>query len=136
MQELSSEDLLEKTRLEEEKSWLVELEKTLMPQANTPIELHFDPGEPADATKETMQRYAPILTCGGVLVQVEKSGVSERNAGQKRKSTDPESPGDIQLSPGEASQNDTQSQLHCPWHALTKLMDIALHIVPAARRMY
>jgi hypothetical protein len=126
---------IEEKRLEEEQSWLRGVEETLMPRVNTPIELRFDESATMQQDYDaTMQRYAPILTCGGVLVPVEKTNVlePELNAGQKRNADQmsPASPDD----PNAASQENTQ--LHCPWHALAKLMDIALHIVPAARQMY
>jgi hypothetical protein len=121
---------IEEKRLEEEQSWLRGVEETLMPRVNTPIELRFDESATMQQDYDaTMQRYAPILTCGGVLVPVEKTNVlePELNAGQKRNAD--------QMSQGETQPLDLM-QLHCPWHALAKLMDIALHIVPAARQMY
>jgi hypothetical protein len=121
--------------------WLKMLEKTtLVAGPPAKIDLQFDQKSMGEYTK-TKQKYFPVLVHGDITELVGTGGAAETvpaEADGAAETVPAEANGD---SDSEMSQGDTQEMgggksalkkprtgdLGCPWHALSRLMDIALH---------
>ena len=105
-----------------------ELKGMLLPGPSRLSDLRFDPQAQLGDTGVTMQMYAPILTCDGIELQTNSDVPLMDNGDHLSGTKRGREQGD-----GDLSQGDTQPT-NCPWTALSKLLDIALHISPAAGR--